>query len=519
MAGQRPAFDPDRIGVPRIVTGTERTFTVSQLNSLIKRILGDQLPGTIHLIGEISNLTRHASGHVYLTLKDNRGEIRCVMWRSAAAAVKFDLKDGLEVVATGHVDVYEPRGQYQFQIKKLEPKGTGALELAFRQLRERLQREGLFDPAHKKPIPRFPRHIVLVTSPTGAALHDLLRTLTRRFPCVRISLYPVRVQGEGAADDIAKAIGRINRRAVEIGGVDVMIVGRGGGSLEDLWAFNEEAVARAIFASKIPIISAVGHEVDVTIADLAADLRAATPTAAAELAVPVLDEVRETIVAHEAALRRYMRYLLDQGRSQLDRLARSPWLRDPLTLVRHQEQRLDETSSRLKLAIADRVGRARHSLHEAEIALAAIHPRAIAHLRERHLNASADRLRQAVGRRLTAAHRNLHAKEVRLVATSPRTLLRHHRHGLEEIRRQLGRVLRNRMALARTSLGALDDRLEASSYRKTLGRGYTITRDHKTGQIITAADQVAIDDAILTETANGSFTSRVSEGPSKPPAP
>ncbi len=518
MAGQRPVFDPDRISVPRPNIGG-RTFTVSQLNSLIKRVLSDQLPGSIHLIGEISNLTRHTSGHVYLTLKDDRAEIRCVMWRSTAAAVKFDLKDGLEVVATGHVDVYEPRGQYQFQIKKIEPKGTGALELAFRQLRERLEREGLFDPARKKPIPRFPRHIVLVTSPTGAALHDMLRTLTRRFPCVRISLYPVRVQGEGAAGDIAKAIGLINRRAAEIGGVDLMIVGRGGGSLEDLWAFNEEVVARAIFASKIPIISAVGHEVDVTIADLTADLRAATPTAAAELAVPVLEEVRATLLGNEADLRRNLRHLLDQRRAQLDRLAQSPWLRDPLTFVRHQEQRLDETASRLRLAIADRVGRARHSLHEAELALAAIHPRTLAHTRERRLNTLADRLRQAVAHRLTEARRDLHAREVRLVATSPRTLLRHHRQGLEEIDRRLAKALRNRMALTRTALDALASRLEASSYRKTLRRGYTITRNHKTGRIITAADQVAIDDAVLTETGNGRFTSRVSENPANPPAP
>ena len=519
MAGQRPVFDPDRIGVPRIVTAGERTFTVSQLNALIKHVLGDQLPGTIHLVGEISNLTRHSSGHVYLTLKDDRGEIRCVIWRSTASTLKFEPKDGMGVVATGHVDVYEPRGQYQFQIRRLEPRGTGALELAFRQLRERLEREGLFDPARKKPIPRYPRHVVLVTSPTGAAVHDMLRTLTRRCPCVRVSLFPVRVQGEGAAAEIAQAIGRVNRQADEIGGVDVMIVGRGGGSLEDLWAFNEEVVARAIHASRIPIISAVGHEVDVTIADLVADLRAATPTAAAELAVPVLDEVLDMLAGYETDLRRGLRHLLEQSRSRLDRLAQSPWLRDPLTLVRHEEQHLDETVSRFKLAISDRLAKARRRLHELEIALSALQPRTLVHRHERQLNEIGSRLQWAGAHRLAEVTRRLHALEVHLVATAPGALLHHRREGLEEARRHLDRLMRHRLTLARTSLDGLDARVEASSHRKTLSRGYTITRNRETGQIVAAADEVAISEEILTETAAGSFASRVSENPAHPKTP
>lgn len=513
MAGQRPVFDPNRIGVPRIVTAGERTFTVSQLNALIKQVLGDQLPGTIHLVGEISNLTRHTSGHLYLTLKDDRGEIRGVMWRSSAAALKFEPKDGLAVVATGHVDVYEPRGQYQFQIRKLEPRGTGALELAFRQLREKLDRQGLFDPARKKPIPRYPGHVVLVTSPTGAALHDMLRTLTRRYPCVRISLFPVRVQGEGAAAEIADAINRINRQAGEVGGVDVMIVGRGGGSLEDLWAFNEEVVARAIHASRIPIISAVGHEVDVTIADLAADLRAATPTAAAELAVPVRDEVMETLAGHESDLRRSVRHLIEQSRLQLDLLARSPWLREPITFVRHQEQRLDEAVSRFRLAASDRLAQARRRLHELERSLSVLQPQTLVHRRERQLDEIEARLQRAGLHRLAGARRSLHALEVHLVASSPGTLLRRHREGVETAGRDLVRLMHHRLKLAGASIESLAARLEASSYRKTLSRGYTITRDRRTGRIITAAGEVAIDGEVVTETADGSFTSKVTENP------
>ncbi len=246
MAGPRPIFDPDRMKGGAATPALPKTLTPSQLNAFVKRVLGDHLPGTIHLVGEISNLARPASGHVYLTLKDERSEVRCVMWRSAAQTLKFQLNDGQEVIATGFVDVYEPRGQLQFYAQKIEPRGVGSLELAFRQLRDRLAKEGLFEPGHKKPIPRFPRRLAIVTSATGAALHDILQTLRRRYPCVDVLIDSVRVQGEGAAKEIAAAVNRLNRHSKALGEIDVLIVGRGGGSLEDLWAFNEEVVARAI---------------------------------------------------------------------------------------------------------------------------------------------------------------------------------------------------------------------------------------------------------------------------------
>ncbi|MDO8631193.1 MAG: exodeoxyribonuclease VII large subunit, partial [Phycisphaerales bacterium] len=301
---KREPFNPDLI--PRRAdehrAALAGPLTVSQLTSLIKRAIQDSLPATVHVVGEISNFKRHASGHLYLTLKDAGSELACVMWRADAAKLKFSPEDGLEVIATGGVEVFERAGRYQLYIRRLEPRGVGALELAFRQLCAKLEKEGLFDPRRKKPLPRFPRRIVLVTSPTGAAVADMIRTIERRFPCVHVLVYPVRVQGDGAAAEIASAVRSVNSNAERLGGVDLMIVGRGGGSLEDLWAFNEEIVARAIFASSVPIISAVGHEVDVTIADLAADVRAATPTAAAEIAVPVLDELLSGLGAQELRL-------------------------------------------------------------------------------------------------------------------------------------------------------------------------------------------------------------------------
>ena len=243
------------------------------------------------------------------------------------------------MVATGGIEVFERAGRYQLYVRKIEPRGVGALELAFRQLCEKLERQGLFDPTRKKPLPAYPRRIVIVTSPTGAAIADMIRTIERRYPCVNLLIYPVRVQGSGAAQEIARAVAQVNAHADALGGVDVMIVGRGGGSLEDLWAFNEEIVARALFASNIPVVSAVGHEVDITIADLVADVRAATPTAAAELVVPVLAEAVADIDRFDYRLRRGVASIVKLCRSQLTVLERRRVFREPLLFVRHREQR------------------------------------------------------------------------------------------------------------------------------------------------------------------------------------
>ena len=280
-----------------------QVLSVWQLTAHIKDLLEVSF-GSVWVAGEISNLARPQSGHCYLTLKDDQAQIRCALWRNAAARVRFDLHDGLEVVCRGRIDVYAPRGDYQLIIESIEPKGIGALELALRQLREKLAREGLFDPRRKRPLPPFVRRIAVVTSPTGAAIHDFLQVLGRRWRGADVIVVPTRVQGDGAAAEIAAAIALANRLPLAI---DCLVVTRGGGSLEDLWAFNEEAVVRAIHASRIPVISAIGHEIDVTLADLVADVRALTPSEAAELVAPAAEDLlarfRQTGKRLSAALR------------------------------------------------------------------------------------------------------------------------------------------------------------------------------------------------------------------------
>jgi len=336
----------DTADVPSALS--ERVYTVSELTREVRATLEDGFPA-VWVVGEVSNVRRPASGHVYLTLKDDRAQIASVIWRSTAARILYDVRDGMQALAFGNITVYEPRGQYQMIIRRLEPKGIGALQLAFQQLKERLAAEGLFDPAHKKPLPAFPRTIGIVTSATGAAIRDILNVIDRRFPRVRVLLYPCRVQGEGAAEEIAAGIAALNR----IQDIDVAIVGRGGGSLEDLWAFNEEVVARAIHASRIPIVSAVGHEIDFTIADFVADRRALTPTEAGELVVPELDRLLETLDETRVRLARALTTHVARARERLDGLARSYGLRRPLELVRQREQQLDDLAQRIVRALGE----------------------------------------------------------------------------------------------------------------------------------------------------------------------
>ena len=321
----------------------DKILSISELTQQVKVLLEEAFP-SVWASGEISNYKRASSGHLYLTLKDAEAQLPAVMWRTGASRLRFDLHDGLEVIVRGHIEVYPPHGKYQFIIEELQPKGLGALELAFRQLQEKLSKLGYFDPRRKKPLPRFPRRLALVTSPTGAAIRDMLQVLVQRWSAVEVWVCPVPVQGEGAAEKIAAAIRFLNR----LGGIDVMIVGRGGGSLEDLWAFNEEAVARAIFESAIPVISAVGHEVDVTIADLVADFRALTPTHAATHVVPSSEELLSGVRDLENKLHDSMRRRLEQTRRCLDDLAGLRIFRLPLERVHEEEQQLDDWSERLR---------------------------------------------------------------------------------------------------------------------------------------------------------------------------
>ena len=335
-----------------------KALTVGELTRRIKKVLDDNLR-YVWVAGEISNLKSPPSGHLYFTLKDEEAQIPCAMWKGSASRLPFQPEDGQEVLAYGRVDVYLPHGKYQFIVEKMEPRGAGALALKFEQLKRKLEEEGLFDPARKRSLPFLPRAIAIVTSRTGAVIQDMLQTLAGRFPAVEVYLYPVRVQGDGAADEIAAAIGHLNLARPDL---DVMIVGRGGGSIEDLWAFNEEVVARAIFASRIPVISAVGHETDTTISDFVADVRAKTPTDAAVLVVPKLSDLLTGLEDLDSKIRRALRSRADLARSILDGFRTSHALTEPAALAARHGQRLDELHARLGVGLTSTVSVARERL-------------------------------------------------------------------------------------------------------------------------------------------------------------
>jgi exodeoxyribonuclease VII large subunit len=341
------------LGVPNGV----KVFTVGELTREVKGVVEDGFPA-VWVAGEVSNLSRPTSGHIYLTLKDAESQLGAVVWRTTALKVRFELTEGMDVVARGRLSVYVPRGQYQLLVDELHPKGIGALELALRQLKEKLARLGYFAPQRKKPLPKIPRRVALVTSPSGAAIRDMLEVFGRRWPALEVWVCPVRVQGEGASEEIAAAIRLLNR----LDGIDVMIVGRGGGSTEDLWAFNAESVARAIFESRIPIVSAVGHEIDLTIADLVADCRALTPSEAAERVVPHRDELLETLQITEAQLRTYLLRQLEKAKARVDELRQRRCFRLPLEKVHEFQRRLDDWCERIERATRQRLAQWRRQV-------------------------------------------------------------------------------------------------------------------------------------------------------------
>lgn len=401
-------------------------FTVSELTRKVRDALEENF-ADIWVEGEISNLRIPSSGHIYLTLKDEASQIRAIIFKSQRAFIPFTPQDGLEVLAKGRISVYEPRGEYQLMVDYMEPKGKGALQIAFEQLKEKLYREGLFDERHKKPLPLLPQRIGVVTSPTGAAIRDIIRVIDRRFANVQIVLYPVRVQGDGAAKEIAQAIDELNA----IGDFDALIVGRGGGSLEDLWAFNEEAVARAIFHSKIPIISAVGHEVDYTIADFVADLRAPTPSAAAEMVVRSKEELAQHLLNLRKRLASSTKNRLSMARAALERYSGRRAFVMPRARIFTQHQRVDDLSLRFGKALVQALKRSRMRLDAADKNIAILKP---------------------VGRMeiVRKAALNLKAKAEGVMAS--------------------------RLKLTRGELGALIGKLESLNPLAILSRGYSICR-------------------------------------------
>lgn len=349
-----------------------KTYSVSQLTRDIKSVLEQSFP-RLWVEGEISNYKRHSSGHIYFTLKDESAQISCAMWKFRAAQLAFLPQDGIKVLVEGDVQVYERSGNYQLIIQQIQPAGVGALQMAFEQLKRRLLAEGLFDDAHKKTLPPFPGSVGVITSPTGAAIRDIVSVIQRRSPATKIMMLPVRVQGAGAAEEIAAAIGTFNKYQ----NVDVLIVGRGGGSLEDLWAFNEEIVARAIFDSTVPVISAVGHEVDFSIADFVADHRAPTPSAAAEIAVRDWREIQGQLNYFHEKMGSLLHKRLDNLRDQLTNWQNSYAFRRPLDLVFQHRQRLDELQRSLTNNVNHAIQMRQVNLKHIQTQLNSLNPDAI----------------------------------------------------------------------------------------------------------------------------------------------
>ena len=449
---------------------TPTIYTVSQVNALVKEVLETSLPARVMVKGEITGWKQHGSGHCYFSLKDEGSVLPCAMWKPNFARVRFRPENGLAVIAAGFVSVYVPQGRYSLVVEEMTPEGVGALQLAFEQLVRKLRAEGLFDDEHKKPIPTYPARIGILTSESGAAVHDIADSVHNRWPCTRLALYPVPVQGEGAARQIAAAIADVNRRNTRLK-LDLLIVGRGGGSLEDLWAFNEEVLARAIFASKIPIISAVGHEVDTTIADLVADRRASTPTKAGVVAVPDMRDVLSDLDHQGSRLMRSVRSRVELGGEYLQTILASSAFRNPLLAVRMREQHVDELASDLSASVQSLLVQRRTMLQDCHEHIARIEPHRLLGAMAVRLNELASRARAAITAVVNARKMDVAAREGRLAALDPRSVL---------------------------------------------ARGYTITTNKTTGKVVRTLDDVRVGDAMLTELAGKAvIESKVCRGESQ----
>ena len=357
---------------------TPRIYSVQEVTRYIRQRLDeDEVLSDIYIKGELSNLSQPTSGHLYFTLKDESSELPCVMFREQNRGLKFIPEDGMSVIVRGHISVYERRGKYQLYVEEIQEEGIGALYRAFEQLKKKLKEEGLFDVVYKKPIPSFPRRIGIITSPTGAAIRDMLKITKKRFPHIHILLAPVAVQGEGASSQIVNAIRLMNRYSAEREKIDVLILGRGGGSIEELWAFNEECVAREIFSSAIPVISAVGHETDFTIADFVADKRAATPSEAAEFVVPDKREIAKTLSSLELRMRQNVFKAVEYYRKQLASIEKSVLFRKPTERINQYRQTVDELKRNMVAEITHLVTLQRKSVQALTGKLDALSPLAI----------------------------------------------------------------------------------------------------------------------------------------------
>lgn len=439
-------------------TANEReVLSVSQLNRRAKQLLETHLP-LLWVEGELSNVSIPSSGHWYFTLKDQDAQVRCAMFRNRNMAVRFRPQQGQHVLIRARVSLYEGRGDYQIIAEHMEEAGAGALHRAFDQLKARLEQEGLFDPQFKKSLPPLPRHIAVITSPTGAAIRDILHVLERRFASVPVTVIPVAVQGKEAAPQIVRAIELANRAGL----FDVVILGRGGGSLEDLWPFNEEAVARAIFASQLPVVSAVGHEVDFTIADFVADVRAPTPSAAAEIVTPDGEAWLDKFIGFEVLLEEIMERKLEQLGQKLQWLRSR--LRHPKEKLEQQAQRLDNLELRLKANVERQLERCRNRLDTLVIRQKPLHP------------------------------------EVKLAQLKQR---------FQIAQQQLLRTQRIDMAERHQRFNAAVRMLNTLSPLNTLERGYALVTEANTQKPITSLSQIKVGDKVKTRLADGEFVSTV----------
>ncbi|QWF71787.1 exodeoxyribonuclease VII large subunit [Methylomonas paludis] len=439
----------------------ETVYSVSQLNRETKRLLASHFL-TVQVTGEISNLSMPSSGHIYFTLKDAQAQIRCAMFKGQQLRLRFKPANGAQVLLSAQVSLYEPRGDYQLVVEDMQAAGDGALRLAYERLKLKLSQEGLFDEARKQPLPLLPRQIGVITSPSGAAIHDILTVLKRRFPAIPVLIYPVAVQGESAKFEIVQALTTANQQDQ----VDVIILGRGGGSLEDLWAFNEEIVARAIAASQIPVISAVGHEVDFTIADFVADIRAATPSAAAEHAVPHQSEWFNAFLAYEQQLQQLMLRHVQQRQQTLSWLSKALQQQHPGQKLQRNAQRLDELEQRINQAM------------------------------QRKLHDLAQQL--AIGRH-------------KLRQVQPDAQIGRHQQQLQYLQQRLHRAMLNKLQKLRDRQAAISQTLHVVSPLATLERGYSIVQRQDNQQLVKSVQQLQLNDLLLNRFAQGSVISQVKE--------
>ena len=481
----------------------KHVWRVSELTLRICDLLENEFPD-LWVEGEVSNFRAAQSGHFYFTLKDEKAQIRCVCFRDQVRGLKFRPEDGLRVTVRGSVSVYEPRGEYQIYVSHIEPVGLGALQLAFEQLKKTLEAEGLFAAERKRPLPALPRLIGIVSSPQGAAIRDILRVLRRRFPNLHVLLYPVKVQGEGAAEEIVRAIRHFNRAVL----VDVMIVARGGGSFEDLWAFNEEIVVRAIAASEIPIITGIGHETDTTISDFAADLRAPTPSAAAEIVVRTRAEFEKHISDCTRQLVQHMRYLFLEKRHRLRDLAMHRAFRRPEDLVRRSRQRLDDMNAALAAGLRGRLDGVQQRRRMASARMGLFDLRGRVGVTRIRVERRSGELRAALDRAVTRKRRRYAAVQVRIASLDLRAHVSQLRRKLERDASELTAHARRYLVATRRKLEAATVRLEERSPFQLLERGYAIAYDAN-GRVLRSAEQVAAGDDIAVRLARGEIAATV----------